>query len=93
MVFSDVLPLVYMIRYAPSMEQPLDSKKSFFSERSLTEASSFFKLAIPMFLTQLALQFIQVNSVIQSGNYSTDVQAGIMSVSYTHLTLPTSDLV
>ena len=60
------------------MEQPLDSKKSFFSERSLTEASSFFKLAIPMFLTQLALQFIQVNSVIQSGNYSTDVQAGIM---------------
>ena len=31
-----------------------------------------------MFLTQLALQFIQVNSVIQSGNYSTDVQAGIM---------------
>ena len=60
------------------MEQPLDSKKRFFSERSLTEASSFFKLAIPMFLTQLALQFIQVNSVIQSGNYSTDVQAGIM---------------
>jgi multidrug resistance protein, MATE family len=60
------------------MEQPLDSKKSFFSERALTEASSFFKLAIPMFLTQLALQFIQVNSVIQSGNYSTDVQAGIM---------------
>ena len=31
-----------------------------------------------MFLTQLALQLIQVNSVIQSGNYSTDVQAGIM---------------
>ena len=60
------------------MEQPLDSKKSFFSEISLTEASSFFKLAIPMFLTQLDLQFIQVNSVIQSGNYSTDVQAGIM---------------
>ena len=60
------------------MEQPLDSKKSLFSQRSLTEANSFFKLAIPMFLTQLALQFIQVNSVIQSGNYSTDVQAGIM---------------
>ena len=31
-----------------------------------------------MFLTQLALQLIQVNSVIQSGNYSTDVQPGIM---------------
>jgi MATE family multidrug resistance protein len=31
-----------------------------------------------MFLTQLALQLIQVNSVVQSGNYSTDVQAGIM---------------
>jgi MATE family multidrug resistance protein len=29
-------------------------------------------------LTQLALQLIQVNSVVQSGNYSTDVQAGIM---------------
>ena len=67
-----------MIRYAPSMEQPLVSKKKLFSERASTEASSFFKLAIPMFLTQLALQFIQVNSVIQSGNYSTDVQAGIM---------------
>ena len=32
------------------------------------------KLAVPMFLTQLALQLIQVNSVIQSGNYSTDVK-------------------
>lgn len=60
------------------MEQPLDSKKSLFSKRAQTEALSFFKLAVPMFLTQLALQLIQVNSVIQSGNYSTDVQAGIM---------------
>ena len=60
------------------MEQPLDSKKSLFSKRAKTEALSFFKLAVPMFLTQLALQLIQVNSVIQSGNYSTDVQAGIM---------------
>lgn len=67
-----------MIRYAPSMEQPFDSKKSFFSARASSEASSFFKLAVPMFLTQLALQLIQVNSVVQSGNYSTDVQAGIM---------------
>ena len=60
------------------MEQPFDSKKSFFSARASSEASSFFKLAVPMFLTQLALQLIQVNSVVQSGNYSTDVQAGIM---------------
>ncbi|MDB3976284.1 MATE family efflux transporter [Gammaproteobacteria bacterium] len=67
-----------MIRYAPSMEQPYDSKKIFFSARASSEASSFFKLAVPMFLTQLALQLIQVNSVVQSGNYSTDVQAGIM---------------
>ena len=60
------------------MEQPLDSKNSLFSTRAINEASSFFKLGIPMFLTQLALQLIQVNSVVQSGNYSTDVQAGIM---------------
>ena len=60
------------------MEQPFDSKKSFFSARASKEASSFIKLAVPMFLTQLALQLIQVNSVVQSGNYSTDVQAGIM---------------
>ena len=78
MIFSDILPLGYMIRYAPSMEQPFDSKKSFFSARASKEASSFIKLAVPMFLTQLALQLIQVNSVVQSGNSSTDVQAGIM---------------
>ena len=60
------------------MEQPLDSKNSLFTKRAQKEALSFFKLAVPMFLTQLALQLIQVNSVIQSGNYSTDVQAGIM---------------
>ena len=60
------------------MEQPLDSKNSLFSTRAINEASSFFKLGIPMFFTQLALQLIQINSVVQSGNYSTDVQAGIM---------------
>ena len=60
------------------MEQPLNQSKSLFSDKARIEARSFFKLAAPMFLTQLALQLIQVNSVIQSGNYSTDVQAGIM---------------
>ena len=60
------------------MEQPLSRKNSLFSPRAKNEATSFMKLAVPMFLTQLALQLIQVNSVIQSGNYSTDVQAGIM---------------
>ena len=60
------------------MEQPLESKNALSSRRAVNEASSFFKLAVPMFLTQLALQLIQVNSVVQSGNYSTDVQAGIM---------------
>ena len=60
------------------MEQPLNQSKSLFSDKARIEAYSFFKLAAPMFLTQLALQVIQVNSVIQSGNYSTDVQAGIM---------------
>ena len=78
MIFSNIVPLMYMIRYAPSMEQPLESKNALFSRRAVNEASSFFKLAVPMFLTQLALQLIQVNSVVQSGNYSTDVQAGIM---------------
>ena len=67
-----------MIKYTPSMEQPLCRKNSLFSPRAKNEATSFMKLAVPMFLTQLALQLIQVNSVIQSGNYSTDVQAGIM---------------
>ena len=89
------------------MEQPLNQSKSLFSDKTRIEAYSFFKLAAPMFLTQLALQLIQVNSVIQSGNYSTDVQAGIMlagnlwfpimvgigAVSYTHLTLPTKRIV
>ena len=60
------------------MEQPLNQSKSLLSSKAQDEAYSFFKLAAPMFLTQLALQLIQVNSVIQSGNYSTDVQAGIM---------------
>jgi len=60
------------------MEQPLNKSKSLLSSKARIEAHSFFKLAAPMFLTQLALQLIQVNSVIQSGNYSTDVQAGIM---------------
>ena len=60
------------------MEQPLNQTKSLLSSKAREEAYSFFKLAAPMFLTQLALQLIQVNSVIQSGHYSTDVQAGIM---------------
>ena len=60
------------------MEQPLNQSKSLLSDKARNEAYSFFKLAAPMFLTQLALQLIQVNSVIQSGNYSTEVQAGIM---------------
>ena len=60
------------------MEQPLNKSKSLLSDKARVEAHSFFKLAAPMFFTQLALQLIQVNSIIQTGNYSTDVQAGIM---------------
>ena len=45
------------------MEQPLNQTKSLLSSKAREEAYSFFKLAAPMFLTQLALQLIQVNSV------------------------------
>ena len=60
------------------MEQPIAKENISSYKRATKEGSLFFKLAGPMFLTQLALQLIQVNSVIQTGNYSTDVQAGIM---------------
>ncbi len=60
------------------MEQPLLGKKSLFSIKAKKEGLNFFQLALPMFFTQLALQLVQVNSVIQSGNYSSDVLAGIL---------------
>ena len=60
------------------MEQPITQENISTAEKAMQEGRKFFALALPMFLTQLALQFIQVNSVIQTGNYSTDVQAGIM---------------
>jgi len=62
------------------MEQPISQEKDkvFFSPKAKVEAFNFFKLAGPMFLSQLALQLIGINSVIQSGNYSSDVLAGIL---------------
>ena len=60
------------------MEQPINQENISSSRRIRKEGKLFFALAGPMFLTQFALQLIQVNSVIQTGNYSTDVQAGIM---------------
>jgi MATE family multidrug resistance protein len=60
------------------MEQPITQENISSTARARQEGRKFLALALPMFLTQLALQFIQVNSVIQTGNYSTDVQAGIM---------------
>ena len=60
------------------MEQPITQENISSTERARQEGRKFLALAVPMFATQLALQFIQVNSVIQTGNYSTDVQAGIM---------------
>ena len=60
------------------MEQPITQENISSTARARQEARKFLALAAPMFFTQLALQLIQVNSVIQSGNYSTDVQAGIM---------------
>ena len=60
------------------MEQPITQENISSTERAKQEGKKFLALALPMFATQLALQFIQVNSVIQTGNYSTDVQAGIM---------------
>ena len=60
------------------MEQPITQENISSTKKARQEGRKFFALAAPMFFTQLALQLIQVNSVIQTGNYSTDVQAGIM---------------
>jgi multidrug resistance protein, MATE family len=60
------------------MEQPATQENISSSKKARIEGTKFLALAGPMFLSQLSLQFIQVNSVIQTGNYSTDVQAGIM---------------
>ena len=69
-----------MIKYLPSMEQPLSREKKFFSisPKVKEETKSFLKLAAPMFGSQVALQLIGINSVIQSGNYSSEVLAGIL---------------
>jgi len=69
-----------MIKYLASMEQPLTREKKSFSISSKVkeETRSFLKLAAPMFGSQLALQLIGINSVIQSGNYSSEVLAGIL---------------
>ncbi len=72
-----------MIRYAPPMEQP---KENSFLEKLILlipfqarkETAAFLKLGVPMYFTQLATQLIGINSVIQSGNYSSDVLAGIL---------------
>ena len=62
------------------MEQPLSREKNFFSisPKVKEETKSFLKLAAPMFGSQVALQLIGINSVIQSGNYSSEVLAGIL---------------
>jgi MATE family multidrug resistance protein len=62
------------------MEQPLSREKKFFSisPKVKEETKSFLKLAAPMFGSQVALQLIGINSVIQSGNYSSEVLAGIL---------------
>ena len=62
------------------MEQPLSREKKFFSipPKVKEETKSFLKLAAPMFVSQVALQLIGINSVIQSGNYSSEVLAGIL---------------
>ena len=40
---------------------------------------SVIKLGLPMFFSQAALSLIGINAVIQSGNYSKDVLAGILT--------------
>ena len=62
------------------MEQPLSREKKFFSisPKVKEETKSFLKLAAPMFGSQVALQLIGINSGIQSGNYSSEVLAGIL---------------
>ena len=69
-----------MIKYLLSMEQPLIRENKFFSisAKAKKETKSFLKLAAPMFGSQVALQLIGINSVIQSGNYSSEVLAGIL---------------
>ena len=65
------------------MEQP---KENSFLEKLILlipfqarkETAAFLKLGVPMYFTQLATQLIGINSVIQSGNYSSDVLAGIL---------------
>ena len=51
----------------------------FLSERSSSELIQFIKLGLPMFFSQAALSLIGINAVIQSGNYSKDVLAGILT--------------
>ena len=62
------------------MEQPLNREKKLFSisPKMKEETKGFLKLAAPMFGSQVALQLIGINSVIQSGNYSSEVLAGIL---------------
>ena len=61
-----------MIKYLPSMEQPLNREKKLFSisPKMKEETKGFLKLAAPMFGSQVALQLIGINSVIPSVNYS-----------------------
>ena len=51
----------------------------FLSEKSTSELIQFIKLGLPMFFSQAALSLIGINAVIQSGNYSKDVLAGILT--------------
>tara|TARA_Y100001960_G_C14776543_1_gene883562 strand:- start:2890 stop:4338 length:1449 start_codon:yes stop_codon:yes gene_type:complete len=51
----------------------------FLSEKSASELIQFITLGFPMFLSQAALSLIGINAVIQSGNYSKDVLAGILT--------------
>ena len=51
----------------------------FLSEKSTSELIQFIKLGLPMFFSKAALSLIGINAVIQSGNYSKDVLAGILT--------------
>ncbi len=50
----------------------------FLSQKSYSELREFVSLGFPMLLSQVALQLIGFNAVIQSGNYSKEVLAGIL---------------
>ena len=50
----------------------------FLSQKSYSELKEFVSLGFPMLLSQVALQLIGFNAVIQSGNYSKEVLAGIL---------------